>query len=596
MEDQDHDSDLAHHNHSPKPEMTRSFLGSPMGEFVPNPVFRPMHDIRLALGDSTQSASAAYIGSYWRALLHGDTSAHREAPQPERAFGNMRHLPPPHPRLPPPPSLSSYNPNGPPPATYRSIFDPLPWNPQLFHASPNFEGTPLLATQPRSQAVFPPLRSSEVFAQPDSPIPLRTSDSWEPIDQRPPYSSSGNRGERAASPPPLARLRQPNDSFQDFPTTHSAGQSSHYDSLSDSLNVTHLDSLLTATHLVRRPENSDVDTNGTDSRPRTPRPHTPRRRHRSRPPRAMPCSACLEDIPNENLLTLECQCQYCYECLNGAFRAGCSTMGSFPPRCCGNPLRIMVWGYLLKPDVLERYKTIEAEFSSHRPLYCAKKTCSEFIPDTAYLLTEEAGHCSKCQTITCKLCLKAEKAHRHWQLRRRICPEEDADETALLTLSAQRNWRQCPTCNVMVEKTNGCNHVECVCGVDFCYVCGELFDEEGLCDCRGSWVGDETAEGGHHDEEEEEWPDFRAAVDLLGRPTCLHWNTEALELETAEACHGCLRFSDELKGCNDCQLELCEMCLSNIHGLARINGEVGQADAGNAPTPGLPHVHQGQRA
>lgn len=591
---EDHDLTSTDHNHSQNSQPARTFFGESLADWYPNPIFQPLRDARLASQlVSLNPASTADLKHDLRAIPGGSEFQHPERSLPQRPFGDMRHLPPPNSRSQP----NNYNTASSSHTALRSMFDPLAGNP--FPRLPYFDGTS--STPPshlHAQTFFSSRSSLEIHAHlpsADSFATLRNRDSPELVERRL-LQLPAIGGQRPDSPHPSAIHHQFDDSFQESLAAYGSEHDSHYDSLSDSL-----------TRLGRRAGDSAVDDNNnndTTTRPRTPRPHPLLRRHRLMP--VMPCSVCLEDFPRDSLLTLECQCHYCNDCLNGAFRAGCANMASFPPRCCGTPLRILVWGYALDADVLERYKEVEAEFSSHRPLYCAKKTCSEFIPDTAYIEAEEAGRCPTCQTLTCKLCLKEEATHSQWQLGRRICPAPDADVSALLNLGVRRNWRQCPTCLVMVEKTDGCNHVECVCGVDFCYVCGDLYDEEGICDCEGAWGQNENDDdnNGDNNEEEEDWPDFRAAVDNLGRPTCLHWDTDVLELDAEEACHGCLRFTDELKGCRDCQLELCDLCLSNIHGLARINGEieqsssdeVGQAGARNHATPGRPPAHQRQRA
>ena len=37
-------------------------------------------------------------------------------------------------------------------------------------------------------------------------------------------------------------------------------------------------------------------------------------------------------------------------------------------------------------------------------------------------------------------------------------------------------FKMCPTCKYWVEKNQGCNHMKCRCGADFCYLCGKLMD------------------------------------------------------------------------------------------------------------------------
>jgi len=39
-------------------------------------------------------------------------------------------------------------------------------------------------------------------------------------------------------------------------------------------------------------------------------------------------------------------------------------------------------------------------------------------------------------------------------------------------LAKLQGWKPCPKCKAMVEKTQGCNHMECICGVNWCYRCG----------------------------------------------------------------------------------------------------------------------------
>jgi hypothetical protein len=52
-----------------------------------------------------------------------------------------------------------------------------------------------------------------------------------------------------------------------------------------------------------------------------------------------------------------------------------------------------------------------------------------------------------------------------------------ADDAAVLCIAHRRAWKRCPApgCGHVVERIDGCNHVRCVCGADFCYACGALY-------------------------------------------------------------------------------------------------------------------------
>ena len=42
-------------------------------------------------------------------------------------------------------------------------------------------------------------------------------------------------------------------------------------------------------------------------------------------------------------------------------------------------------------------------------------------------------------------------------------------------------YKQCPSCKFWVSKNEGCDHMTCRCGHEFCYKCGA---EYGTCDCE----------------------------------------------------------------------------------------------------------------
>lgn len=45
-------------------------------------------------------------------------------------------------------------------------------------------------------------------------------------------------------------------------------------------------------------------------------------------------------------------------------------------------------------------------------------------------------------------------------------------EDASLTKWLKSHCRPCPECHVIVSRSEGCNHMQCVCGTHFCYACG----------------------------------------------------------------------------------------------------------------------------
>mmetsp|Transcript_27656 Transcript_27656/g.81285 ORF Transcript_27656/g.81285 Transcript_27656/m.81285 type:complete len:342 (+) Transcript_27656:43-1068(+) len=58
---------------------------------------------------------------------------------------------------------------------------------------------------------------------------------------------------------------------------------------------------------------------------------------------------------------------------------------------------------------------------------------------------------------------------------------------------ARANTQCCPRCHIIVERTEGCNHVRCRCGHEFCYRCGKPTAED--CNCAYARDGPEFMRG-----------------------------------------------------------------------------------------------------
>jgi hypothetical protein len=50
-------------------------------------------------------------------------------------------------------------------------------------------------------------------------------------------------------------------------------------------------------------------------------------------------------------------------------------------------------------------------------------------------------------------------------------------------------YRKCPKCLIWIEKSEGCNYIDCKCSCKFCYKCGNEFDKD-PCRKGGQWKKD----------------------------------------------------------------------------------------------------------
>lgn len=198
------------------------------------------------------------------------------------------------------------------------------------------------------------------------------------------------------------------------------------------------------------------------------------------PPRPIPlpnepevqCQACRETTKKPIFIT--CGHGFCQECLNRLFRVGTSNRASWPPRCCGDNLGTEIEGIQshLDENILIRYVTVAEEYSNRNPIYCANKPCSHYFEQTR--VNNNQGkfiQCSECDTQTCTEC--KQNSTEHIGLDQTVCKEiQDLMNQEDQKLASTNRWKQCPGCRNLVERIDGCSHMSCGCGVDFCYDCG----------------------------------------------------------------------------------------------------------------------------
>ncbi|CAO2207746.1 unnamed protein product [Urochloa humidicola] len=67
---------------------------------------------------------------------------------------------------------------------------------------------------------------------------------------------------------------------------------------------------------------------------------------------------------------------------------------------------------------------------------------------------------------------------------KRQYPHARPEDARLENLAKERLWRQCVKCRHMIELAEGCYHMTCVCGYEFCYTCGKEWKEKkATCSC-----------------------------------------------------------------------------------------------------------------
>lgn len=209
------------------------------------------------------------------------------------------------------------------------------------------------------------------------------------------------------------------------------------------------------------------------------------------------CLICFESFPKDEMLSAErdadqpsssssdphCKHLTCKECVRSYVLSQINSR-KFPIKCILGSCKFLLprWAVDMALEGMDNeamaycQMEVESTIDFKDRIYCPHKDCS------ALLIRKEDGDKEAVGPEICPYCTKA------------FCPRcriagwhqgftcsdfqalpghlKSAEDAAVLKLSSDKAWKKCPSCNMVVERSEGCNHVKCRCGTDFCYSCG----------------------------------------------------------------------------------------------------------------------------
>ncbi|CAG8951125.1 hypothetical protein HYFRA_00006523 [Hymenoscyphus fraxineus] len=197
------------------------------------------------------------------------------------------------------------------------------------------------------------------------------------------------------------------------------------------------------------------------------------------------CVICLdENLPSSQVALRPCGHTYCGPCVQEHFDKSLQDESIFPPACCDQEIIPEEVNSFLRHGTRRHFYEKKIEFLTphNRRVYCSNTDCATFIPMDTHDLINNDATCQKCHTITCIMC----KEGNHWGVE---CTEDHA-LNRVLEIGREEGWKRCENCHNMIDLSQGCFHITCVCGHEFCYLCGarwktcscEQFDEAHLLD------------------------------------------------------------------------------------------------------------------
>ncbi|KAH8681344.1 hypothetical protein BX600DRAFT_376022 [Xylariales sp. PMI_506] len=189
------------------------------------------------------------------------------------------------------------------------------------------------------------------------------------------------------------------------------------------------------------------------------------------------CVACLDDeMPSSRTAKLKCGHRMCHGCMKRVFKVSIKDPAHMPPKCCtGDPIPVKHVDRLFDMNFKKTWNQKFAEYSTQNRIYCPSRKCGEWIkPDRIHKFKDgrKQARCGNCKTEVCCVC------NGKWH-RSRDCPRDEAT-SEILRQAKENGWQRCYSCKTMVELKEGCNHMICRCGSEFCMICGAKWKS---CEC-----------------------------------------------------------------------------------------------------------------
>ncbi|KAA8542026.1 hypothetical protein F0562_023178 [Nyssa sinensis] len=96
---------------------------------------------------------------------------------------------------------------------------------------------------------------------------------------------------------------------------------------------------------------------------------------------------------------------------------------------------------------------------------------------------QRKSECPICRRLFCAQCYVPWHSGVECEEFQRLNEDERGREDLMVReLARDKKWMRCPHCRFFIEKTEGCLHLTCRCGFQFCYACGATWsDNHGGC-------------------------------------------------------------------------------------------------------------------
>lgn len=192
------------------------------------------------------------------------------------------------------------------------------------------------------------------------------------------------------------------------------------------------------------------------------------------------CAVCLTE-PEDPYRTA-CGHWYCRACL--VTQCHSVSKEEIPIRClgssgnCSRSFLLPELKVVLQPKAFEQL--LDTSFTVSLKKIKPIKECPTSRCQQTYRTSTDGSviTCFQCSTPICTTCQAPSHSGMTCAMYQR------SGKAEYQTWGFNEYIRKCPRCRNLVEKTGGCERVDCICGARICWTCMELWDENGKCRCR----------------------------------------------------------------------------------------------------------------
>ncbi|KAF8549795.1 hypothetical protein OG21DRAFT_543542 [Imleria badia] len=215
------------------------------------------------------------------------------------------------------------------------------------------------------------------------------------------------------------------------------------------------------------------------------------------------CPICYDDVTSPH--QLGCGHVYCTACLRHYISSSLES-AQLPLTCLGDethchvPIPIPTIQHFLPPASFNRLleAAVDSYISKHPEefKFCKTPDCGQIYRSVRPGESAKSLRCPSCFAAVCNAC--DDDAHDGMTCAESKVHRDPAEQDRLndaWIASQGGRVKKCPRCSVIIEKTEGCNHMSCRCGAHICWRCMGVFTEQTI------YTHMHSAHGGIHGDE-----------------------------------------------------------------------------------------------